>query len=118
VKITVILFLILITFVFFVSACEPGGSPIIENTRNEKINIIIQLITAEGSNPDKPDKPVDYGVVQPKSTKKLDYTITYAKRDWVYRIEAVDSMGKVVFSHEYNMDDIEKVNWKITIPPL
>jgi len=35
----------------------------------------------------------------------------------VYRIEAVDSSGRVVFSHDYNMDDLEKIGWKITIPP-
>jgi hypothetical protein len=33
------------------------------------------------------------------------------------RLEAVDPSGKVVFSHDYKMADLEKAGWKIVIPP-
>lgn len=62
------------------------------------------------------EEPEDYGIVPAQTTKELD-SITFVKRTWVYRIEAVNPSGKVVFSQDYNMDNLETINWKITIPP-
>ena len=35
----------------------------------------------------------------------------------IQRIEAIDPSGKVIFSHNYKMSDLEKIGWKIVIPP-
>ena len=99
----------------FSSACEPGGEPIIENQLNQEVGIYVTLVSVNG-NPDKTETPTDYGVVPAQTTKELA-SIVFVRRSWVYRIEAVDPSGNVIFSHDYNMNDLEKIDWKIVIPP-
>jgi hypothetical protein len=94
-------------------ACEPGGEPIIENQRNEDLTIYVITLHENGV---PPGQVRDYGVVAAQTTKQLA-SITFVKRSWVYRIEAVAPSGNVVFSHDYTMDDLEKIKWEITIPP-
>jgi hypothetical protein len=43
--------------------------------------------------------------------------MTFLGNEWTDRIEAIEPSGKVVFSHDYKMSDLEKIGWKITIPP-
>ena len=62
------------------------------------------------------EKPINYGIVPAQSTKKLA-GIVFVERELVYRIQAVDPSGNMVFSHDYNMNDLKNINWKITIPP-
>jgi hypothetical protein len=94
--------------------CEPGGEPIIDNQHNQDLTIYVQRIdkTING----RPDEVVNYGVVPAKTTKKLA-RITFVSDEVMKRIEVVDTSGNVVFSHDYNMNDLEKIQWKIIIPP-
>jgi hypothetical protein len=98
-----------------VSACEPGGRPIIENQRNHEVKILVTTVWTDGA-PKEPNKPRDYGVVPARSTKQLA-GITFVRREWVYRIEAVDPDGKSVFSKDFNMNDLDRISWRIVIPP-
>ena len=106
-----VLLLLPFTIALFVSSCEPGGLPVIENQRNQNINIHVTRILKDGTL----GESIDYGVVPAQTIKRLQ-AITFLS-GWVFRIEAIDTAGKVVFSHDYNMDDLEKINWKITITP-
>ncbi|MFC2051214.1 hypothetical protein ACFLT4_00595 [Chloroflexota bacterium] len=101
----------------FALGCEPGGYSIIENQRNEAIRIYITLIRSDYPYLD-PSEETDYGVIPARTTKELAHPITFPRRYWVYRIQAKDSTGTIVFSHDYNLDDLEKIHWKIVIPPL
>lgn len=105
--------LLLFATALFSSACEPGGEPIIENQHNQEVTIYVVSVY-EGGYPSGQVR--NYGVVPAQTTKKLA-SITFVRRNWVYRIKAVDPSGNVVFSHDYNMDDLEKIKWRITIPP-
>jgi hypothetical protein len=119
------LVLLLITTAFPGSACRdvPGGFPVIENQRNEEIRIYVTQVLTDGTL----DKRIDYGVVPAKTTKQLA-AIGFLNRRIVNRIEAVNPSGKVVFSHDYTIADLEKTQpklppegklprWNITIPP-
>jgi hypothetical protein len=88
-----ILVLLFFATALFSSACEPGGFPIIENQRNEDLTIYVITVHED----DVPPREVrDYGVVPAQTAKKLA-SITFVKRSWVYRIEAKDPSGEVVF---------------------
>ena len=93
-------------------SCEPGGEPIIENRSNQDLGIYITDVYPDG----RLDKPRYYGLVPAQSTKRLA-GIVFVQRQWVYRIEAVDLSGKVVFSRDFDQDDLDRISWKITIPP-
>lgn len=94
------------------SACEPGGSPIIENRLNQELRITVTHVHDDSTL----GKPVDYGIIPPLTTKRLA-GIAFPSHQWVERIQATDLSGKVVFWNDYNMGDLEKIGWKITIPP-
>ncbi|MFC2003980.1 hypothetical protein ACFLUK_00325 [Chloroflexota bacterium] len=66
---------------------------------------------------EKPNEPINYGTVQAQSTKELA-AIVFPNRTWVHRIQAKNPSGEVVFSQDYKMADLEKIGWKIVIPPL
>lgn len=103
--------LLLFAIALFASACEPGGDLIIENQYNREVPIFYTHVRADGTL----DKATRQGLVPPNTTKT--FSITFLGSDWVQRIEAVDPSGEIVFSHDYRMDDLEKISWKITIPP-
>jgi hypothetical protein len=108
--------IVMAAFLVMGTSCEPGGWPIIENQSNQEVRIYTTLVRTD--NPmDQPGKPTDHGIIPAITTQKLKYAITFVRRNWVYRIGAKDLSGRTVFSHDYNMDDLEKINWKITIPP-
>ena len=108
----IILVLLLLAAIPFGSSCEPGGFPIIDNQLNLDVTIYVITVHEDGV---PPGEVRNYGVVPAQTTKKTA-SITFVKRSWVYRIEAIDPSGKVVFSHDYNMDDLEKIDWNIVIP--
>ena len=98
--------------VTLLTGCEPGGFPTIENQRDNGLNIFVLDVYEDGSL----SEPRNYGLVPAQSTKELA-GIVFARREWVYRIQAVDPSGNVAFSHDYNWYDLEKIDWKIVIPP-
>lgn len=106
--------LLLLTVPFFASGCETGGYPIIENQRGHAVRIFVTLISVNGA-PKFPDDTTDYGVVPARTTKELA-GIVFVRSYWVYRIEARDPSGKIVFSQDYNLNDLKKIRWKIVIP--
>jgi len=111
------IFVILVVFCLSIfTACEPGGILIVDNQRDENTRIIVELVSAQGSTLDDPGKPVDYGIVPANTIKQLA-SITFVNKEWVHRIEAKDPVGNIVFSHDYNFYDLEKIDWKITILP-
>ena len=109
------LYLVLLLFVgLFALGCEPGGWLTIENQSSHDVTIYVTVISTDGPL-EEPNEPINYGIVQAQSTKELA-AIVFPRRTWVHRIQAVDPSGKVVFSGDYNMDDLEKIDWKIVIP--
>ena len=105
------LLLFLLSTVILVTACEPGGEPIIDNQSNHNVTIYVIRVREDGTLGDSRN----YGVVLAKTTKEIG-SITFIPKA-IFRIEAVTSSGEVIFSKDYNMDDLEKINWKIVIPP-
>ncbi len=116
--------LLLLATAFSGSACRDvlGGFPVIENQHNEDVQIYVTHVRTDGTL----DTRVDYGVVPAQTTKELA-PIGFLGSRWVNRIEAADPSGNIVFSHDYTMDDLEKLQpklpprgrmprWKITIP--
>ncbi len=104
--------LLVFATVLFATACEPGGFPVIENQRSQEVTIYVIDVQKDGTF----GEPRNYGVVPAQGTRKLG-GIVLASHEWVYRVQEVDPLGNIVFSHDYNMDDLEKISWKITIPP-
>ncbi|MFC1928099.1 hypothetical protein ACFLXK_00670 [Chloroflexota bacterium] len=47
-----------------------------------------------------------------------EFGITFLGDEWIIRVEAIDPSGNIVFSQDYVMPDMEKIGWKIVIPPL
>ena len=62
-----------------------------------------------------PDIPVKQGVISPNASKQ--FGMVFLGSNFVERIEARDPSGKIIFSHDYKFVDMEKIGWKITIPP-
>jgi hypothetical protein len=103
--------ILLLSITLFASACEPGGDITIENLRNEEVSIYVSHVREDG----RTDEPTKQVVVSANATKI--FAKTFIGENWINRIEAIDPSGKVVFSHDYKMADLEKISWKITIPP-
>ncbi len=96
---------------FVVMSCEPETKVTFQNQRNEDLDVFVASVRRDGSI----DGFVDYGTIPSQTTKTI--YITFLGDEWVNRIEIRDTLGKVVFSHDYNRPDLEKIGWKITIPP-
>ena len=94
-----------------VSACEPKTDITFQNQRNQDVRIFVAHLRDDGSI----DGFVDYGTVLVKTTKAM--TITFLGDEWVNRIKATDPSGNEVFSHDYSRKELEKISWKIVIPP-
>ena len=101
----------LMIFALLLQSCEPGGDIIIENRQNKEVTIYFSHVRGDGST----DEPAKQGVISANATRTFNES--FPRKNWVSRIEVVDSSGNVVFSHDYNMDDLEKIDWKIVIPP-
>ena len=93
--------------------CEPGGRPIIENQLNIELNIKVFRIRSG------PSAGLIYdGIVPARNEKELSgIAFPGTGSEWMVRIEAKDTSGITIFSHDYNRDDLEKIDWKITISP-
>jgi hypothetical protein len=101
----------LIVLTFIMSACDPGGNITIRNLENQEMTIFFTHVRADGSL----DNPSKQGTIPPVTAKR--FGIVFLGSEWIERIEAIDPSGKIVFSHDYKMADLEKVNWEITISP-
>jgi hypothetical protein len=95
----------------FVLGCEPGGDITFHNLQNQDVTVFFATVLADGSI----DQLTKQGVISANSTKI--FSAVFPSYNWVRRIEAHDPTGKVVFSHDYKMADLEKIGWKIVIPP-
>lgn len=106
---TYFIFAMLIIGLLF--ACEPGGTITFQNLRNQDITIYYTSVLANGTL----DQAVKQAVVPANSAKK--FGAIFLGEGFVLRIEAKDSSNKIVFSQDYKMADLDKIDWKITIPP-
>lgn len=93
----------------FLSSCEPGGEITFDNQYNQNVEIYYTHVRDNGTL----DQATRQVTVPAREIKK--FGITFLGKEWLQRIEAIDPSGKVVFSHDYKMSDLEKIQWKITI---
>jgi hypothetical protein len=102
---------VLLILVLVMSACEPETKITFENKYNQEVKVLVAHVRDNGTI----DELTEYGIIDANSKKTIH--ITFLGSEWVNRIEAADLSGKVIFSHDYNIDDLEKINWKIEIFP-
>lgn len=105
-----ILYLILIVTVNLISCGEPFPKITFDNHTNQELTIFAAHVGKDGN--------VDGGFSQQgfvPSHSIGDIRITFLGDTWVNRIEARDQSGNVIFSHDYTMPDLKKINWSITI---
>ena len=107
----VLVLLLLFTIALFSMACEPKTDITFQNQQNQDIKIFVAHVRDDGSI----DGFGDYGTILAKTTKTM--TIAFLGDEWVNRIKAVGPSGNEVFSHDYSRKDLEKISWKIVIPP-
>jgi hypothetical protein len=93
------------------TSCEPAPKVIFDNQLNQEVRIFTTHVRDDGTI----DGFVELGTVPAHSTKTIN--ITFLGDEWVNRIEVRDTLGNVTLSHDYKMGDLEKIRWKITIPP-
>lgn len=103
--------LFMFVLVIFLSACEPGGEVTFQNQRNEDIKVFVTHVRANGST----DGYSDYGTIPARNSKTI--SITFLGDEWVNRLETRNLSGIVISSKDYKMGDLEKIGWKIVIPP-
>ena len=96
----------------FLMACEPGSFPIINNQYHQDVTVWVTRVNDDGSF----GEPRDYGIVESNTSRRLA-SIAFIRRDIVFRIEAKSLGGEIVFARDYKMADLDKIGWKITIPP-
>jgi hypothetical protein len=89
------------------SACEPETKVTFVNKQNQEISIFVAHVRNDGSN----DGLTPYGTVSALTSKTI--YITFLGGDWVNRIEIRNTEGKILFSKDYKMDDLDKINWTI-----
>jgi hypothetical protein len=112
-----LILILLFSLALFSLSCEPGDRLVVKNQSNQDVNIYVITVHEEDSSGNEISGQVrNYGIVPAKTTKELA-SITFVNKEWIYRIEAKYLTGDTVFSHEYNWYDLEKIDWKIVIPP-
>jgi hypothetical protein len=92
------------------TSCEPYPKITFDNQRSQEMTIFATHVRDDGTI----SNFVKQGVIPADSINKIN--ITFLGEEWVNRIEARDPNGIVVFSHDYKMADLEKIDWKIVIP--
>jgi hypothetical protein len=97
--------------VLFFLACEPATKITFENQHDSDVKILVAHVRDNGSN----DELTEYGIVSTKATKTI--YITFLGSDWVNRIQVQDMSGKILYSGDDKMADLEKIGWKIVISP-
>lgn len=106
------LFLPLLVAVAIASAgCEPEAKITFDNQRSHQVVVRVAHVRVDGTT----DELTERGIIPANTTKTL--YITFLGKQWVNRIQAMDPSGKVLLSLDYKLEDLEKINWKITIPP-
>lgn len=89
----------------------PSLFPIVENQRNQDMTIDFFVYADKGYY-----SPGYEGDVPAQTTMELIGT-PLRERDLLYRFEAMDPSGNVVVRYHYSFADLEKMGWKIVIPP-
>ena len=110
-KVFTTLFIIIVVLASLFQSCEPGGAITFQNLQNREVTIFFATVRTDSSI----DQLTKQGVISTNSTKV--FHIVFPRSDWVNRIEAHDLAGQVVFSQDYKMSDLEKIDWKIVISP-
>lgn len=103
--------LLLLTVPFFMSGCEPGGDLTIVNHHNQEVKIFKSHVRNDGST----DEAAYQITISANETKT--FSITFIGPDDVKRIQAIDPSGNVLLSQDHKMADLERIGWKIVIPP-
>ena len=106
-----LLFTLVLVLSILLPSCEPGGSLQIQNLQSQEVTIFLASVRTDGTI----DELTKQIVISANTTRALE--ITFLGSEWVNRIEAHDPTGKVVFSHDYKMADLDNIGWKIVIPP-
>ena len=107
----VVLFALMAVFLLVSFACEPEVKVTFQNQRNEDIKLFVAHVRDDGSI----DGFVDGGMIPAQTTKTIH--IIFIGDEWVKRFELRTTGGLVISSHDYRMGDLEKIGWKITVPP-
>ena len=102
----ILVFIVLLSII----ACEPETKIAFDNQRDQDITLFIANVQENGTI----DKLTEYGTI-PADTVKTLY-VTFLGEKWVNRIQIRDTLGNVIFTHDYKMADLEKIGWKIVIP--
>ena len=105
------LFVLVVGLLPFPFACEPPAKVTYQNQTNEDVNLFVATVLANGSI----DGFVDFGIIPAKTTKTI--WIAFIGDEHQNRLEIRDITGKVLLSHDYRRADLEKIGWKIIIPP-
>jgi hypothetical protein len=108
IPIILILSLVLLTIMV---GCEPYPKITFDNQQNQEIKILGAHVRDDGTI----DNFVEQGTIPANSVKAIN--ITFLGDDWINRIGAIAPSGYVIFSHDYKMNDLKKIDWKIIIPP-
>lgn len=95
----------------FSSGCEPGGKITFQNQRNEDVELFVTHVRDDGTI----SGFVDFGTISAQTTKKI--YVSFLGDEWANRLEIRDMSGTVIISYDYKMADLEKIGWKIVIPP-
>jgi hypothetical protein len=90
------------------TACEPIAPLRIENQTDQTLSIFVRFGTA--------DKYYHLGDVAPgEDIKNKNPGILTSN---VYYLEAKNSQGEIIYSKKYNDLELDKLDWKVVIPPL
>ncbi len=103
--------LLLLTVPFFMSGCEPGGDLTIVNRHSQEVRIFKSDVRNDGTT-----NEATYQITIRRNETR-EFSITFIGPKHIQRIEAIDALGNVLFSQDYKMADLEKIGWKIVIPP-
>ncbi len=102
---------LLLTFGLFASGCEPGGDLTIVNRHSQEVGIFKSDVRNDGTT-----NEATYQItIRPNETR--EFSITFIGPKHIQRIEAINALGNVLFSQDYKMADLEKIGWKIVVPP-
>ena len=101
----------LASMLLFSSACEPEAKVTFQNQRNEDVTLFVATVLANGSI----DGFINFGMIPSKTTKTI--YIAFIGDEHVNRLQFRDSTGTILLSHDYTRADMEKIGWKIVIPP-
>ena len=106
-----ILLTLALAFIFSTQSCESGGDILFQNNSERDVTIFYSHVRSDRTT----DTPTKQGVVPAHGS--ATFSIAFVEIGWVNRITAIDASGKLMLSHDYTMPDLDKIGWKIVIPP-